>query len=526
MSLIDQRILVVAPVETVWAYVAEPAMLARWHRGCKQVSVLTTRTTGQGTRRRCVGENGKAVVEEIAAWFEHIGYEYVVVDGPYREFRGRFRLQAVPEGTIVNWTVEYQLRGLLSGVRNVVSFRRQYEDMMADSLRHLRRVVEASGVRLDPEQHARFAMQSAPSVEVRAARSAEPSTQPGVPKGTPAPHSAMRPVAVGDDDLPDLPMPVTANVSPPTITRTPPVPPESDAFPAPPPWVGLSNITEPPVEEEDTKPRPSTGLSEALARQRQFAEEPVEPASKPPVEEDSRAPFAPTVPISMVAPPRPPEPELDTQTMDIKPPPTPKFPTTLPERVPPTRPSDPKRATLPPVDPPRSESKRPSSGRMPAIQPPTPAASPPVSEPKRPSSGRMAAIPPTPPAEPRPFVEPKRATGDTTPQVPIPDKPDAQVVPQAGQKAPHTDIRDTGEMSIWDVFGVSRPSERTQAELEAAINSLLTPAAPPSNPVVVPELVANSTNKPKPSRRAKIPVRQWNKPQGRYKTHVRVRKAR
>ncbi|MCC7446473.1 MAG: SRPBCC family protein [Anaerolineae bacterium] len=525
MSLIDQRILVVAPVETVWAYVAEPAMLARWHRGCKQVSALTTRTTGQGTRRRCVGENGKAVVEEIAAWFEHIGYEYVVVDGPYREFRGRFRLQAVPEGTIVNWTVEYQLRGLLSGVRNVVSFRRQYEDMMADSLRQLRRVVEASGVRLDPEQHARFAMQSAPSVEVRAARSAEPSTQPGVPKGTPAPHAAMRPVAVGDDDLPDLPVPV--NVSPPTVMRTPPTPPESEALPPPPPWAGLSKITEPPVDEEDTKPRPSTGLSEALARQRKFAEEPVEPASKPPVEEDSRAPFAPTVPISLVAPPRPPEPELDTQTMDIKPPPTPRFPMPLSERVPSTRPSEPNRSVQPPVEPPHSEPKRPSSGRMPAIQPPTPAAPPPVSEPKRPSSGRMAAIPPTPPVESsRPLVEPKRATGDTTPQVPIPDKPDAQVVPQAGQKAPPTDIRDTGEMSIWDVFGVSRPSERTQAELEAAISSLLTPVTPPSNPGATTKAASQRAAARKPSRRAKIPVRHWHKPQGRYKTSVRFRKAR
>ncbi len=484
MSLIDQRILVIAPVETVWSYVSEPAMLTRWHRGCKQVSVLTTRTIGQGTRRRCVGENGKAVVEEIAAWFEHIGYEYVVVDGPYREFRGRFRLQAVPEGTIINWTVEYHLRGLLSGVRNVVSFRRYYEDMMADSLRQLRRVVETSGIRLDPDQHARFAMQSAPSVEARASRSSEPSSQPSVPKGTPTKPSAMRPVAVGDDDVPDLPF--TPDVALPTVTRTPPSPPESETLRTPP--LRRSEplkISEPPIAEEDTKPRPSisNGLSEALARQRKFAEEPVENDSKigKAEDEDSSAPFAPTVPISLVAPPRPPEPELDTQTMDIKPPSTPpKFPT-------------------------------------------------PLAEPKRPSSGRMPTIPPTPPVEPpRPAIEPKRATSDTTPQLPIPATPDAQVVPQAGKIVPPpTDMRDSGEMSIWDVFGVSRPSERTQAELEAAISSLLTPpTALPANPVADPKRTARLVVTRKPPRRAKIPVRLWNKPSGRYKTTVRVRKAR
>ena len=118
MSLIDQRILVVAPVETVWTYVSDPALLPKWNRGCKQVSVLTTKPTGIGTRRRCVGENGKAVVEETTVWFENIGYEYVVIDGPYKDFKGRFRLQAVPEGTMVNWTVDYHLRGVLPGVRN------------------------------------------------------------------------------------------------------------------------------------------------------------------------------------------------------------------------------------------------------------------------------------------------------------------------------------------------------------------------------------------------------------------------
>ncbi len=203
MSLIDQRILIVAPIEAIWTHVATPTLMAKWNQSCKQISVLTTKPNGVGARRRCVGENGKAVVEEITAWLENFGYEYRVVDGPYQSFRGRFRLQAVADGTVVNWTVEYRLRGPMSGLRNLATFRRHQSDLMAESLRQLRRVVEASGVHLDLSEHARFAMQSGPSVEKRAAWTVDPANQISQPmRGD---TGAMRPVEIGDDDMPDMP---------------------------------------------------------------------------------------------------------------------------------------------------------------------------------------------------------------------------------------------------------------------------------------------------------------------------------
>ncbi len=421
MSLIDQRILIVAPVDTVWTYVSDPVTMTKWNKNCKQISVLTTKSTGVGTRRRCIDANGRAEVLETTAYFENIGYEYRVVDGPYREFRGRFRLQAVPEGTIVNWTVEYRLRGLLAGLRNFLIFRRHFEDMMAESLRSLRRLVEASGVRLEPDSHARYAMQDGPGVEARAARSPE-ATRPAAHKAKPG---ALKGVAVGEDDVPELP--ASSDIAGPTVVRVPPRPPET---PSATPSVAPSVRAEPdrPVGEapaastreadlEDTKPRAPKGLREALAaEQARAASQPAPSAEDLESEQTSldKALSAPTVPISMVAPP--PEPPQETQTIGFTPPPPPwpgvpdtsAVPDTLPERVPTSLPSR--------AEPPVHESK---------------------------------------PAEPPGPVE-------------EPSLPKEQEAP----KPAPTDKLDTGEVSIWEVFGLERPSERVQAELEGLIASI------------------------------------------------------
>src|SRR4051794_18234425 len=114
MSLIDQRILIAAPADAIWTFLSDPALMAKWNRVYKQVQVISTKATGANARRRCVLDNGKSVVEELTAWLDNIGYEYRVVDGPFETFRGRFRLQGMPDGTIVNWTIEYKLRGFMS----------------------------------------------------------------------------------------------------------------------------------------------------------------------------------------------------------------------------------------------------------------------------------------------------------------------------------------------------------------------------------------------------------------------------
>ncbi len=362
MPLIDQRILIAAAAETVWPYLTQPEHLMRWHLGCKQLSILTTRAQGVGTRRRCTDGRGKSTVEEITAWLENIGYEYKVVDGPYRAFRARIRLQPAPEGTIVNWIVEYQRRGLLSGLRELLGGRRHTEHLMSESLRNLRKVVERSGARLDPARQARVAMQPAPDVTARAARGAE-AMRAQLANTVPS-----APLVISEEDAPEP--------SAPTLIHQQPL--------AEPSFVTkLSAVEHPPVTLDsiaDTKPRKPKGLAEALQQTK---------ASSAPARTENSAwdSSARTVPISLVAPPLPPaEP---TQALESAPP-----------------------------------------------QPHTP-----------------------------PEIAPTPARGLPRPELPKREMPKP------------TDLYDTGELSIWEIFGVPRPSEKTRTDLHAIVASLTAPRA-------------------------------------------------
>lgn len=393
MPLIDQRILIAASAETVWRYLTQPEYVSRWHLGCKQLSILTTRAQGVGVRRRCTDGRGKSTVEEITAWLENIGYEYKVVDGPYRAFRARLRLQPAPEGTIVNWVVEYRRRGLFSGLRELLGGRRRTSRLMEESLRNLRKLVERSGARLDPERQARVAMQPAPDAAARAARGAE------VMRAQNASAAAGAPLVIGDDDLPEPAAPTLIHqpLSEPSFVTK------------------LSAVEQPAVPPDslaDTKPRKPKGLAEALGAK------PTQPPKRPdePVWDSS----ARTVPVSLVAPPLPPaEP---TQALDATPP-----------KPPPPR-------TLPEV-------------------PPTPAEGTPM-----------------PPPEPESAPKPKPTT-----------------------------LYDTGEVSIWEVFGIPRPSEKTRTDLHAIVASLApeaVPSVPPSAPSQPPSpLKSDAPARPSPLRR-------------------------
>jgi hypothetical protein len=383
VPLIDQRILIAAPAEAVWTFLISPPLLVKWHKGCKQVSILSTRTTGPGTRRRVTDPRGKTVVEEITHWLENLGYEYQMIDGPYRAYRGRIRLQAIPEGTVVNWTIEFQLRGMLPVLRILLGARRRMENMMADSLRQLRRLVEHTGARIDPEKQARFAMRAAPSVEDRA---------------------AARAVAVPSEAPAEQPLDAEAP-TPPAGTPEPSFVAGLESAPPP-----IASFDSEDASLADTKPRAPKGLREAIARQ--MAEL---PATEP--QDEPSAPAAPaaewdsaarTVPVSLVAPAPPDSGEQETQTMEIVPP---SVPDTLPESVP-----TPRSILLPKM-----------AERLEAPKGDEDSAARRLDEP---------AIPTTPPP--------------TTPH-------------------------DTGEISIWDVFGMMPPSERTRTELEKLITSLQSP---------------------------------------------------
>lgn len=164
-TLIDQRILVPAPAHVVWAVLADSNQLPQWRVDCHTVSVLTPRQFGVGMRRLCTPERGRAHMEEIIAWYEGLGYEYhYIEDRRYTSWVGRLRLQAVPEGTIVQWTINYRNAGIIGRFLNRLGGKAQNEEDTTNSLRQLRRLLESQGYTANGETRRRQTLQPVPSI--------------------------------------------------------------------------------------------------------------------------------------------------------------------------------------------------------------------------------------------------------------------------------------------------------------------------------------------------------------------------
>lgn len=119
-------------------------------------------------RWRYTSRSKREYIVETTAWYDGVGYEYTIVDGGlYRECRGRIRLQEIAEGTIVRWTFNYEMKGVIGGLRNALNHRRALERDMIDSLKSLWRYMNQveSG---SQEFEARSLMRDAPDYEARA----------------------------------------------------------------------------------------------------------------------------------------------------------------------------------------------------------------------------------------------------------------------------------------------------------------------------------------------------------------------
>lgn len=182
-------------------------------------------------RRRCHPPRGKDKVEEITAWYESLGYEYVLVDARlFKSWLSRLRLQATPEGTIVQWTINYEYSGFLARLRGSWGRKAQYERECTDSLRQLRRLVESMGYRLDPAEQARKSQTLQPVQKIVRSSSqqimvpvqeAEADTKPRRPEGLDE--------AIGAQTVPAQPPVYT----PPPAAALPPVPAPEKPFTPP-----------------------------------------------------------------------------------------------------------------------------------------------------------------------------------------------------------------------------------------------------------------------------------------------------
>ena len=167
MNDIDLQILIPASPEFIWRFLGDLAVIPQWHEDVVSVSFLSTQREGRGTRWRHSTLKGNDVVVEISAWYDTLGYEYRLVDGSnFAQNQGRIRLQEVAEGTLVRWTFQYEIGGVLGGLRNAVRLNRSTTNQIQESLRNLHQLIaqESGGI---STHEAKASMKEAPDVDER-----------------------------------------------------------------------------------------------------------------------------------------------------------------------------------------------------------------------------------------------------------------------------------------------------------------------------------------------------------------------
>lgn len=215
---IDHRILIPASPDVIWDTISDISRNPRWQVDCREVAFLTSLREGQGVRWRYNTERGRSFVAEITAWYNKLGYEYHIVDGaPFKNNQGRLRLQEIAEGTIVQWTFNYETQGLFGG--RIIGSRRSIENAMIDSLWTLWKQITAE--ESEEEHRAKSLMRDAPDVEQRAAY----VSRHGADFSLPGPGLAT----VSQENVPASSMPASTPIT----------------------------IEEPPISDDDTRPRPS-----------------------------------------------------------------------------------------------------------------------------------------------------------------------------------------------------------------------------------------------------------------------------
>jgi hypothetical protein len=265
MNILDHRILIPKSPQIVWEHLGDLSKNPTWQVDYSSMSFLTSRHSGSGVRWRYTSNNGREYVAETTAWYDALGYEYTFVDGvSFRENKGRIRLQEIAEGTVVQWTFTYDMGGLLGGMRNALTFKRQFETVMVDSLKTLWRVVNQS--RDENEREAKAILRAGLDYEARAQyKPRHPSIKAETPEPTQSNISPviLEPPISDEDTRPRAPVVVDVpQIS--SVVEAEPISASDAQFAPPEPVMVEPRTPTVAIEEVSDKalPSESSGVSE------------------------------------------------------------------------------------------------------------------------------------------------------------------------------------------------------------------------------------------------------------------------
>ena len=223
MYTIDQRILVKTPAPSLWNFISNFENNLKWHHDCTAISFLSQKRQGMGTRWRQTTNNRLEMVFEILTWYDGLGFEYKFVDGHrYKTCIGRVRLQEIAEGTLLQWTLQYELKGVLGGVQNRLGMNSTIQNEMYVSLKNLAKLGNTIG---SLENYAPKSLMKDGST-LTEERIGLPDIEPQSPVAIPPPSIttsfALEPVLTVEDTQPSRPMQLQ-DVPPPITYESKPV---------------------------------------------------------------------------------------------------------------------------------------------------------------------------------------------------------------------------------------------------------------------------------------------------------------
>lgn len=272
MDTIDHAILIPKSPSIIWNRLSDIRNNPNWQVNCVSVSFLTTNHSGLGMRWRHETPRNRDYVIEITAWYEGLGYEYRIVDGaPYKQNTGRIRLQEVAEGTIVQWTFSYEPSGLLGNLSNSLRQKRRIKADIADSLRGLYRYIMEQAQE-DSQSPTRVLMRDAPDAEQRS------KYRPRYPSALTSENPIIEEPPIADDDTRPRPSVMKAD----TLPEEPKEPLGEPAF--------LANLPDKPLyepKESLSEPIPTAPHNADRPETQPTTERPIVPKLSPSNEDDA-----------------------------------------------------------------------------------------------------------------------------------------------------------------------------------------------------------------------------------------------